>query len=230
MLRRDLEAVGIPYQDDAGRFADFHSLRHTFASVLDKAELTLKERQTLLRHSTIALTMDVYTHIGLFDARQGVDKMPVLPSITGDDKKKGRAAMPKTGTDDSPVTADKGAYKPAYKKLAKTAYSGCTVLSATDTAQATGAGGFNKHNNGSKSRNTADLGSDKTEMSANVIGRKTEWAGVESNHRHTDFQSVALPTELPARNLFDINRLASVLSSAHVAKNNQKIVRRCQCS
>jgi hypothetical protein len=27
----------------------------------------------------------------------------------------------------------------------------------------------------------------------------SEWAGVDLNHRHTDFQSVALPTELPAR-------------------------------
>jgi hypothetical protein len=26
-----------------------------------------------------------------------------------------------------------------------------------------------------------------------------EWAGADSNRRHTDFQSVALPTELPAR-------------------------------
>ena len=27
-----------------------------------------------------------------------------------------------------------------------------------------------------------------------------EWAGADLNRRHTDFQSVALPTELPARN------------------------------
>jgi hypothetical protein len=26
-----------------------------------------------------------------------------------------------------------------------------------------------------------------------------EWAGADLNRRHTDFQSVALPTELPAR-------------------------------
>jgi hypothetical protein len=26
-----------------------------------------------------------------------------------------------------------------------------------------------------------------------------QWAGADSNRRHTDFQSVALPTELPAR-------------------------------
>ena len=33
-----------------------------------------------------------------------------------------------------------------------------------------------------------------------------DWAGVELNHRHTDFQSVALPTELPAL-LFFVSRL-----------------------
>ena len=29
-----------------------------------------------------------------------------------------------------------------------------------------------------------------------------EWAGADLNRRHTDFQSVALPTELPARCIF----------------------------
>jgi hypothetical protein len=28
---------------------------------------------------------------------------------------------------------------------------------------------------------------------------EAEWAGADLNRRHTDFQSVALPTELPAR-------------------------------
>jgi hypothetical protein len=34
MLRIDLGAAGIPYQDESGRFADFHSLRHTFITNL----------------------------------------------------------------------------------------------------------------------------------------------------------------------------------------------------
>ena len=34
MLRHDLESAGIEYVDDAGRFADFHALRHTFISAL----------------------------------------------------------------------------------------------------------------------------------------------------------------------------------------------------
>jgi len=131
MLKRDLEAVGIPYQDDAGRYADFHSLRHTFASVLDKAKLTLKERQTLLRHSTIALTMDVYTHIGLHDERQGIDKMPCLPSISGNQAEDSQAAMLKTGTDGLPVDTD----KIAYKKLTKTAYFDRNRLSSNVSSE-----------------------------------------------------------------------------------------------
>ena len=35
--------------------------------------------------------------------------------------------------------------------------------------------------------------------------RSYKWAGVESNRRHTDFQSVALPTELPALSTFTLH-------------------------
>jgi len=34
MIRRDLEDAGIPWEDAAGRFADFHALRHTTGSFL----------------------------------------------------------------------------------------------------------------------------------------------------------------------------------------------------
>ena len=30
MLRKDLEAAGIPHRDASDRVADFHALRHTF--------------------------------------------------------------------------------------------------------------------------------------------------------------------------------------------------------
>jgi hypothetical protein len=32
--------------------------------------------------------------------------------------------------------------------------------------------------------------------------RKQQWPGPGSNRRHTDFQSVALPTELPGQSVF----------------------------
>ena len=62
MIRRDLDEAGIPYRDDAGRVADFHSLRHTFITNLARGGVHPKVAQALARHSTITLTMDRYSH------------------------------------------------------------------------------------------------------------------------------------------------------------------------
>ncbi|MHC4063693.1 MAG: tyrosine-type recombinase/integrase [Planctomycetota bacterium] len=50
------------YRDDAGQVPDFHALRDTFASNLAAGDVHPKTAQELLRHSTIGLTMDTYTH------------------------------------------------------------------------------------------------------------------------------------------------------------------------
>jgi len=47
---------------DAGREADFHSLRHTCGSLLAAAGVHPKMAQSIMRHSTIDLTMSRYTH------------------------------------------------------------------------------------------------------------------------------------------------------------------------
>ena len=57
--------------DDAGRVADFHSLRHTFISNLAASGVHPKVAQQLARHSTITLTMDRYSHLGLIDMTAG---------------------------------------------------------------------------------------------------------------------------------------------------------------
>ena len=41
----------------------FHDLRHTFASLLLEAGVSMKVVQELLGHSTITTTMDIYAHI-----------------------------------------------------------------------------------------------------------------------------------------------------------------------
>jgi integrase len=38
-LLKDAEANGIAYQDDLGRFADFHSLRYTWATFLQRNDI-----------------------------------------------------------------------------------------------------------------------------------------------------------------------------------------------
>ena len=67
MLRGDLERAGVPYVDGDGRYRDFHSLRHRFGSELARANVPPKVAQELMRHSTIVLTMDRYSHVGLHD-------------------------------------------------------------------------------------------------------------------------------------------------------------------
>ncbi len=116
MLKKDLECAGIEYVDAAGRYADFHSLRHSFASILHQSGVSPKVAQSLLRHSTIGLTMDTYTHIGLYDERAAINSIPALPGLDGDNVDKHKTMALKTGTDDLAVKVDNGAYKPAYKK------------------------------------------------------------------------------------------------------------------
>ena len=60
MLRGDLESAGIPYADETGRVADFHALRSTFASLLLRSGVDVRTAKELMRHSTIAMTADVY--------------------------------------------------------------------------------------------------------------------------------------------------------------------------
>jgi integrase len=78
MLRADLEAAGIPYQDEAGRYFDFHAMRGQFISLLAAKGVHPKVAQVLARHSTITLTMDYYTHLDVLDVTGALDKLPAV--------------------------------------------------------------------------------------------------------------------------------------------------------
>jgi len=78
MFKADLAAAGITYRDDAGRVADFHSLRHTFITNLAASGCHPKTAQVLARHSTITLTMDRYTHGVVGDEAAALDRLPDL--------------------------------------------------------------------------------------------------------------------------------------------------------
>ena len=79
MLKADLAAAGIPYQDERGRFLDFHALRHTFGTNLAKAGVSPKLAQELMRHSDVNLTMGIYSHVDLPDMAAAVERLPSLP-------------------------------------------------------------------------------------------------------------------------------------------------------
>jgi len=186
MLKKDLKRAGIEYVYAAGRYADFHSLRHCFASILNQSGVSPKVAQSLLRHSTIGLTMDTYTHIGLYDERAALNSLPELPSL-GDESSENQAGTLKTGTDDLPAVTDESAYKPAYKKLTKNAFSGFDQSSLIDITQEEKQGLAEK----GKSLVSETLGTGNNQLSTSDTEKKNR-RRADSNRRITVLQTVAL--------------------------------------
>ncbi|QDV07295.1 site-specific tyrosine recombinase XerC [Planctomycetes bacterium Poly30] len=77
MLRADLELAEIPYVDGAGRFFDFHALRHTFITWAGRSGADPKTHQTLARHADYAQTAH-YSHTRLDALSAAVEAMPHL--------------------------------------------------------------------------------------------------------------------------------------------------------
>ena len=100
MLRRDLDAAGVPFEDTAGRRLDFHSLRGTFATNLAMAGVSPKAAQELMRHSDINLPMRTYTQLSLNDVASDLSKLPSLP--TGEPQ-----TLRATGTDACAAPSDR---------------------------------------------------------------------------------------------------------------------------
>jgi len=76
ILREDLKAAGIPYTDGAGRFVDFHALRHSFITNLANSGVHPSTAQHLARHCDVNLTLSHYTHSTLGRQSDAVESLP----------------------------------------------------------------------------------------------------------------------------------------------------------
>ena len=110
LLKADLADAGIPYVDESGRYADFHSLRHTTGSLLAASGVHPKVAQSLMRHSDINLTMSRYTHTL---AGQEAEAVAGLPDFSLPSSQSQRA----TGTDGRPVDIAETGSKQCTPKL-----------------------------------------------------------------------------------------------------------------
>ena len=84
-LRKDLEGNGIPYRDELGRYADFHALRYTWATFLQRNGVAQRFAMKLMRHSDIKLTAKVYTdemQLPIYDAIKNLPRLDVVPGYT----------------------------------------------------------------------------------------------------------------------------------------------------
>src|SRR5262249_27115448 len=78
MLRVDLKAAGITYRDASGLVLEFHSLGHTLITNLAGSNAPVKVVQELARHSDPQLTMNLYSHLTVFDTALTLEALPDL--------------------------------------------------------------------------------------------------------------------------------------------------------
>ena len=77
-FRKDLDAAGILYVDAKGEYADFHSLRKTFATMLILAGVSHRVVMELMRHSDPRLTTKTYTDAGQLPVGAAIGSLPSL--------------------------------------------------------------------------------------------------------------------------------------------------------
>ena len=82
-LKFDLASAGIDYCDEHGKYADFHSLRHTTGSLLAASGVHPKVAQTIMRHSDIRTTMNIYTHALRGQEQKAINSLPDLLTDSG---------------------------------------------------------------------------------------------------------------------------------------------------
>ncbi len=127
VLKADLADAGIPYVDEAGRYADFHSLRHTTGSLLAASGVHPKVAQSFMKHSDINLTMSRYSHVLRGQESEAIAGLPDL-SLPSKQNQQAKATGP-----DGP-----GEWTPDWTpELTPTAYSGCDRSSAVGSEQGT---------------------------------------------------------------------------------------------
>jgi integrase len=71
--------AAIPLLDEHGRIVDFHALRHSLATMLDRAGVPLGVRHQIMRHrADKSLTLATYTHSDFVDQKEALDSLPDL--------------------------------------------------------------------------------------------------------------------------------------------------------
>jgi hypothetical protein len=75
-FRTDFKTAGIPLEDERGHRVDFHALRMTYITRLQRAGVSPREAMELARHSDMRLTMKTYTDTAALPLAATVRNLP----------------------------------------------------------------------------------------------------------------------------------------------------------
>ena len=100
VVHQDFKAAGIPQVDERGHKVDFHALRMTFITRLQRAGVSPREAMELARHSDMRLTMKVYTDVAQLPLAASIRQLPAFSAKTDDTQRDTQTLVP-----DGPVVS-----------------------------------------------------------------------------------------------------------------------------
>jgi len=77
-IHKDFKEAGIPWKDERGHVVDFHALRTTYITRLQRAGVSPREAMELARHSDMRLTMKTYTDVAQLPLAATVRRLPSI--------------------------------------------------------------------------------------------------------------------------------------------------------
>ena len=77
-IRKDFKKAEIPLKDERGHVVDFHALRTTYITRLQRAGVSPREAMELARHSDMRLTMKTYTDVAQLPLAATVRGLPSI--------------------------------------------------------------------------------------------------------------------------------------------------------
>ncbi len=152
ILNRDLKLAGIAKRDEWGRTVDVHALRHCFGTLLSRSGVAPRTAQAAMRHSTIDLTMNVYTDPKLLDIHQAVESLPAMPLNPPEwQTNRDAIAVNATGTNDSKPRRFAPAFAPtpdnSSKSLSNAVKAAVEIWPRSSSSVPSASGGAVKRNN-----------------------------------------------------------------------------------
>ena len=151
--------------DASGHVCDFHALRHTYITNLMRSGVHPRIAQTLARHSTITLTMDRYSHVGLLDEAAALDAMPAAPAS-------GQAALRPTGTDGKHTGGEAATADPVQRAVQRADGPGGPRVSAPGTVEGAKESGREQQEGQRKSSREGKLDTPRHRLSPSVRSKK----------------------------------------------------------
>ena len=124
-----LKEADIAWTDSRGRRADFHALRTTLCTMLNKSGVPIQTAMAIMRHTDIRLTTKTYNDVRLFDTSGAIEKLPDITLAENFNREKAC----RTGTDDRPETVGSDVEKSRVAGRVASLHFGRQKLAFMDT-------------------------------------------------------------------------------------------------